>query len=118
MIHRYCFLVEIQLENKQYCYIKNLKKNKPNKISFIAFNGWMSNFLVRKYLVLRRITSPDCYLMPNSFVDIAKSFITTSKEIILARGFQSFEIVNMDETKIYLDALFSPWKSFQKLFDQ
>ena len=66
----------------------------------------MSNFLVRIYLVLRRITSLGRDLLPNSFVDIAKSFITTSKKIILARGFQSFEIGNMDETTIYLDALF------------
>ena len=34
-----------------------IKKIEPNKISFIASNGWMSNFLIRKNLVLRRITS-------------------------------------------------------------
>ena len=28
---------------------EEIKKYEPNKISFIASNGWMSNFLVQKY---------------------------------------------------------------------
>ena len=71
--------MEVQLENKQYRLLyEEIKKNDPNKISFFASNGLMSNFLVRKYIVLRRITSPGRDF-PNSFVDIAKSFITTRK---------------------------------------
>ena len=64
---------------------------------------------------LRRITSPGRDLMSNSFVDIAKSFINTSKKIILARGFQSYEIGNMDETTIYLDAFFFTMEIFLKI---
>ena len=72
-----------------------------NTIEFKATNGWFLNFCKRRQLTLRRVTTSGRDLPANS-QSIIDSFFKECQKLVVD-GYSNDEILNMDETSIYLD---------------
>lgn len=70
--------------------------------SFKASNGWLAIFLARRHPSIRRVTTTGRDL-PESCKEIVQTFLDHAQKII-SEDFRYKEILNMDETSIYLDA--------------
>ena len=71
-------------------------------VEFRASNGWMCNFLERKNLVRRRVTTSGREL-PRDAAKLTSEFIQKAATKYCRPNFQRKSLVNMDETSIYLD---------------
>lgn len=78
--------------------------------NFQGSNGWMANFLKRRQLCLRRITSVGRAL-PNNSTQIATNHLHKMKKLF--EQYSRSQILNMDETNIQLD---SPSISLNTIF--
>jgi hypothetical protein len=72
-------------------------------LEFQASPGWLYNFCKRKNYTLRRITTTGRDL-PTNTMEIIKKFFSDCQKITSAIGFSANQLVNMDETSIYLDS--------------
>lgn len=75
-------------------------QNTVNNSPFRASDGWLSNFLRRKNLTLRRITTTGRDLPHNSQA-VIKEFIDNCNNLFT--NVNRAQIVNMDEIGVYLD---------------
>ena len=69
---------------------------------FKASNGWLTNFCKRRNLVLRRITTKGREAPKNATL-IIKNFFKQCQQLVNIENYKPEEIINMDETSIYLD---------------
>ena len=90
--------------NKRMITTKALIINDDDK--FVASNGWFDNFLERKNLVLRRITTSGREL-PRETGKIVTDFLKFCNDRFVYREFNGDSLINMDETSIYLDSPYS-----------
>ncbi|CAF1134857.1 unnamed protein product [Brachionus calyciflorus] len=87
--------------NKKMITTKALILNKDN--NFVASNGWFCNFLRRKNLVLRRITTSGREL-PKDAGKTVIDFLRNCQDSFVLHDIDRNSLVNMDETSIYLDS--------------
>ena len=78
------------------------QNSEESSVEFQASNGWFINFCKRHRYTLRRITTTGRELPSNS-IEIIKKFLSDFQRITSSFGFSRDQIVNMDETAIYLD---------------
>jgi hypothetical protein len=69
---------------------------------FKASNGWFSNFCKRKLLTIRRITTTGRDF-PKDAIKSIKTFFSECQQMVNHNSFNSNQLINMDETSIYLD---------------
>ena len=69
---------------------------------FNGSEGWLRNFLKRHGLTKRRVTTTGRELPADALNSIRK-FFKTSREAFEAAGSRRSQVLNMDETSIYLD---------------
>ncbi|CAF1139002.1 unnamed protein product, partial [Brachionus calyciflorus] len=81
--------------------IKALELSEKYGLNLKASAGWLSRFLKRKNLVLRRVTSCGRSL-PHNHLEIINDFIKKCYDNLTGRTKE--QIYNMDETAIYLDS--------------
>lgn len=78
-----------------------MRENSDNNNSpFRASDGWLSNFLKRKNLTLRRISSTGRDLAQNTRA-VLKEFFDNCKNLFT--NVNRAQIINMDEIGVYLD---------------
>ncbi|CAF0867105.1 unnamed protein product [Brachionus calyciflorus] len=73
------------------------------KVIFRASRGWFYNFCNRRGFVLRRVSTNGRDL-PNNVLNHITSFFENISESICSAQFSDAQILNMDESAIYLDA--------------
>ncbi|CAF1093596.1 unnamed protein product [Brachionus calyciflorus] len=73
------------------------------KVDFKASRGWFYNFCKRRALVLRRVSTSGRDL-PNNVLEQIENFFEKISEVIETHQYSKSQILNMDETAIYLDA--------------
>jgi len=87
------------------CVTGNMVKQQALQLSgnveFRASNGWLQNFLKRKHLVRRRITTSGRDL-PRNAGQLVRDLLESSSKY-RTPDFSRQSLVNMDETSIYLD---------------
>ena len=69
---------------------------------FRASSGWLTNFCKRRNLVLRHITTKGRAAPKNATASI-KNFFKQCQQMVNVENYAPNEIINMDETLIYLD---------------
>ena len=73
------------------------------KKKFTASDGWLHNFLKRRRLTRRRITTSGRPL-PDDSLEIIDNYLDDLNNLIEDYRFHPFEILAMDETTVYMDA--------------
>ena len=71
--------------------------------SFKSSNGWFYNFLKRRRLSRRRITTSGRPL-PDDSLEIIDTYLDSVNNLLEEYSFTSEEILAMDETTVYMDA--------------
>lgn len=71
-------------------------------LEFRASNGWLNNFLARRHLVRRRVTTSGRDL-PTNAPNLARTFLSHAATKFCRPNFQKSSLLNMDETSFYLD---------------
>ncbi len=75
-------------------------------IDFQPSHGWLYRFLHRIGFTRRRITSSGRKL-PENKAEIVTNFMTECQAAISSEKLHRFQIINMDETCVYLDSFSS-----------
>jgi transposase-like protein len=83
-------------------YNSQLQTTENELFEFKASNGWLVNFLKRKDLILRRVTSTGREPLKNS-ITLIKNFFKECVNYVTVQNYNTNSIINMDETSIYLD---------------
>ena len=78
------------------------KEHPELKKKFQASNGWLKNFLKRKHLSRRRITSSG-RPFPDDSLEIIEEYLVGINSLIDEFRFTSSEILGMDESSVYMD---------------
>ena len=88
------------------CVSGNMVKDRAlqmaNSVEFRASNGWLQNFLMRRRLVRRRVTTSGRDL-PADAVALARGFLESAANKYCLTNFARASLLNMDETCLYLD---------------
>lgn len=77
-----------------------MQEKHPN-IQFKASDGWLRNFNNRNGFTLRRVTTTGKE-MPENTLEIIKKHLNECEQLLT--GIDRNQIINMDETAIYLDS--------------
>ena len=80
--------------------LKYMQENHPN-VQFKASDGWLRNFNKRNGFTLRRVTTTGREMPENTLEILLKHLDECEK---LLTGIDRNQILNMDETSIYLDS--------------
>lgn len=100
----YDWIIEMRAAGQ--CVSGNMVKDRAlqmaNSVEFRASNGWLQNFLMRRRLVRRRVTTSGRDL-PADAVALARGFLESAVNKYCLTNFARASLLNMDETCLYLD---------------
>jgi hypothetical protein len=98
-----------------HCVTGNMVKDRAlqtaGSVEFRASNGWLQNFLNRKRLARRRVTTSGRDLPANA-AEIIRGFLEHAVNKYCQPNFARAILVNMDETSFYLDESSMPISFF------